>query len=179
MPSDYASLAITELPKTGGDTLWASAYEAYDRLSPALQQTLEGLTAVHSGDHFHKVAERAGKKLRTEVRGNPLNVGDNLDAVHPVIRTNPVTGWKGLFVNPVFTRRIVELTKPESDALLAFLYEHITGVSWRKRVGGVLADGDIRTTTSRSVSAGLRTPWPSGTTAQLSVSSPHDRRESR
>lgn len=31
----------------GGDTLWASGYEAYDRLSPAWQKLAEGLTATH------------------------------------------------------------------------------------------------------------------------------------
>jgi alpha-ketoglutarate-dependent taurine dioxygenase len=98
-PSDYAILKIHTLPVTGGDTLWASAYEAYDRLSPTYQKLLEGLTAVHDAKHFKVVADRAGKKLRTEYRGAPDNHGDELHTIHPVIRTNPVTGWKGLFVN--------------------------------------------------------------------------------
>jgi len=60
-----------------------------------------------------------------------------LKAVHPVIRTNPVTGWKGLFVNKGylsildflsyrFTKRIVALTKDESDNLLEYLFRHIS-----------------------------------------------------
>lgn len=36
VPSDYAMLKIHTLPPTGGDTMWASCYEAYDRLSPAM-----------------------------------------------------------------------------------------------------------------------------------------------
>ncbi len=97
-PSDYAVLQIKTLPPVGGDTLWASAYEAYDRLSPAYQKFLEGLTATHRGDFFVAGAAKAGIKLR-ENRGSPKNVGQDLEAVHPVIRTNPVTGWKGIFVN--------------------------------------------------------------------------------
>jgi len=125
-PSDYAILKIHTLPETGGDTLWASAYEAYDRLSPAYRTFLEGLTAIHSAQRFNTVAARHGRKIRTEARGAPDNVGDSLRAIHPVIRTNPVTGWKGLFVNKEFTQRIVEVTKDESDAILAYLFRHVS-----------------------------------------------------
>jgi hypothetical protein len=49
VPSDYAILKITHTPEdqTGGDTLWASGYEVYDRLSPAIQKLADNLTAVH------------------------------------------------------------------------------------------------------------------------------------
>jgi alpha-ketoglutarate-dependent taurine dioxygenase len=108
----------------GGDTLWASAYEAYDRLSPAYKKFLEGLTATHIGSHFLELAKRSGAEVR-EPRGSPDNVGQHLSTVHPVIRTNPVTGWKGLFVNQGFTKRINELTQTESDEVLKFLWDHI------------------------------------------------------
>lgn len=98
-PSDYAVLKIHTLPETGGDTLWASAYEAYDRLSIPYRTMLESLTALHSAKRFNTIAARYGRKVRTEARGAPDNIGDDLCAIHPVIRTNPVTGWKGLFVN--------------------------------------------------------------------------------
>lgn len=45
--------------------------------------------------------------------------------MHPVIRTNPTTGWKTLFVPRNFTRRINELTAAESDNLLEFLWDHV------------------------------------------------------
>lgn len=111
---------------TAGDTLWASAYEAYDRLSPAYKTFLEGLTATHIGQNFIDIARKTNATFR-EHRGAPENVGQHLSAVHPVIRTNPVTGWKGLFVNRVFTKRINELTPQESDRLLEFLFEHVDG----------------------------------------------------
>lgn len=88
VPSDYAMLKIHTLPPTGGDTLWASAYEVYDRLSPAMATFLEGLTATHDASFFHDEARRLGNPLRKGVRGSPLNVGEELQAVHPVIRTN-------------------------------------------------------------------------------------------
>jgi alpha-ketoglutarate-dependent taurine dioxygenase len=137
-PSDYSVLKMHTLPLTGGDTLWASTYEAYDRLSHAFRTFLEGLTAIHSAQCFNTVTKRHGSKVHTGPRGAPDNVGSALRAIHPVIRTNPVTGWKALFVNKEyhrgrikptyirFTKRIVEVTKDESDAILEYLFRHIS-----------------------------------------------------
>jgi alpha-ketoglutarate-dependent taurine dioxygenase len=88
----------------GGDTLWANAYDAYDRLSPTFRAFLEGLTATNRGDPFVEASKMTGQPLAKN-RGAPDNsspVGDDLTAVHPVIRTNPVTGWKALYVNPTY-----------------------------------------------------------------------------
>ncbi|CZS96905.1 probable taurine catabolism dioxygenase [Rhynchosporium graminicola] len=126
VPSDYAILKIHTLPPTGGDTLWASGYEIYDRLSPATAAYLENLTAIHDGNFFNGIAERLGNPLRTDARGSILNQGSNLQARHPVIRTNPVTGWKSVFVNKGFTKRIVELTKDESDVILNYLFDLVS-----------------------------------------------------
>ncbi|KAJ3024487.1 UNVERIFIED_CONTAM: hypothetical protein HDU68_008115 [Siphonaria sp. JEL0065] len=123
VPSDYAVLRLREGPPAGGDTLWASAYEVYERLSPAFQKFLEGLTATHSGDGFLKLAELGLATINPGPRGAPEDVGTHLTAVHPVIRTNPVTGWKGVFANKGFTRRINELSKDESDLVLNHLFQ--------------------------------------------------------
>ena len=125
VPSDYAMLKIHTLPPTGGDTLWASGYEIYDRLSPPMQTFLEGLTATHDAKFFLEEAERLGNPLRKGIRGHPLNQGDGLTAVHPLIRTNPVTGWKSVFVNKGFTRRINGVSRDESDMLLKYLLDLI------------------------------------------------------
>ncbi|KAG9125308.1 hypothetical protein FRC07_008166 [Ceratobasidium sp. 392] len=127
IPSDYAILKLHTLPKfneqvTGGDTLWASGYEVYDRLSPSLAKYLETLTAAHEAHFFRDAAKAYGYTVRDQVRGSPGNFGDALEAVHPIIRTNPVTGWKSVFVNPEFTKRIIGVTRDESDALLSYLF---------------------------------------------------------
>ncbi|ORE01888.1 TauD-domain-containing protein [Rhizopus microsporus var. microsporus] len=108
-------LKIDTLPPVGGDTLWSSGYTAYDRLSPALQKLLEGLQAVHSGQDQVDFANRAGHTVRRS----------HWTAVHPIIRTHPVTGWKALYVQPGFTRSIVGLSKRESDAILRLLFDHV------------------------------------------------------
>ncbi|OKL62723.1 hypothetical protein UA08_01897 [Talaromyces atroroseus] len=119
-PADYTSLRLTQLPSSGGDTLWASGYEIYDRFSRRYQQFLEGLTATFSGDGFIKAAERDPVNVRiyTEPRGSPLNVGDGLITVHPVVRTNPVTGWKSIYALGTFPKYINELNSEESEELL-------------------------------------------------------------
>ncbi|KAI9283276.1 hypothetical protein BY458DRAFT_486113 [Sporodiniella umbellata] len=110
-------LKIDTLPHTGGDTLWSSGYTAYDRLSPAFQQFVESLEVVHSGQHQVDVAHNAGLSVRRT----------KWESVHPLVRTHPVTGWKALYVQPVFTSHIVGLPKKESDTILNFLYDHIVG----------------------------------------------------
>lgn len=64
MPSDYAMLKIHTLPETGGDTLWTSGYELYDRLSEPMRTMLEGLTATHDAKFFHDEARRLGNPIR-------------------------------------------------------------------------------------------------------------------
>lgn len=120
-PADYTSLRLTQLPETGGDTLWASGYELYDRFSKPYQKFLEGLTATFTGDGFIRAAAAHPDTvfLHEGPRGSPLNVGKELTAVHPVVRTHPVTGWKSIFSLGPFPKYINELKGWESDDLLA------------------------------------------------------------
>jgi alpha-ketoglutarate-dependent taurine dioxygenase len=77
IPSDYAILKILTIPEdgTGGDTLWASGYEAYDRLSPIWQKFAESLTATHHQPNFNRVAKDFGQELIDGDRGAPENTG--------------------------------------------------------------------------------------------------------
>lgn len=110
------------VPPKGGDTLWASMTSAYDGLSYHMQNFLEGLTAVHDfvSGFKESLAEEGGReRLAAAVAANP-------PVRHPVIRTHPETGKKLIFVNSLFTTYIEGMRAKESDALLSFLYEHIT-----------------------------------------------------
>ena len=94
----------------------------YDRLSPSFAAYLETLEAIHEARLYNDVMAQQGRSVRMCERGSPANVGAHLEAVHPVVRTNPVTGWKSIFVNPAHTKRIVGVTKDESDLILNYLY---------------------------------------------------------
>ncbi|KAE8359233.1 putative alpha-ketoglutarate-dependent sulfonate dioxygenase [Aspergillus caelatus] len=117
IPSDYTILRLTVLPRTGGDTLWASGYELYDRLSPPYQKFLEGLDVTFSQPQFNQFAKDSGFEVFKGPRGAPENVGEELRAVHPLIRTNPVTGWKSVFAVGTHVEKINGLSDEESKHL--------------------------------------------------------------
>ncbi|KAB5576212.1 hypothetical protein GE09DRAFT_1094991 [Coniochaeta sp. 2T2.1] len=125
IPSDYALLKLTQLPKTGGDTLWASGYEVYDRISPTLRSFLDTLTGYYAQPGFNDAADRNGFKLYSAERGAPENVGEVLEAIHPVIRTNPVTGWKSVFAVGHHVKRINGLSEAESKHFLNWFVQLI------------------------------------------------------
>ncbi|KAK4442208.1 taurine dioxygenase [Podospora aff. communis PSN243] len=118
VPSDYALLRLTQLPKSGGDTLWASGYELYDRISPTLRSFLDTLTAYYAQPLFNEAAQRNKFDIYSAERGAPENVGDILEAIHPVVRTNPVTGWKSVFAVGHHVKRIHGLSEEESKHFL-------------------------------------------------------------
>jgi hypothetical protein len=46
---------------------------------------------------FEKIVKNANIKIYADARGHPENTGTPMKAVHPMVRTNPVTGWKSVF----------------------------------------------------------------------------------
>jgi taurine dioxygenase len=105
--------------------IFASQSAAYDALTPAFQTFLGGLTATHSGDRSYR---RTNKLLGIDDSQRVFP-----QAVHPVVRTHPVTGRKALFVNENFTMHINELSPPESRAVLDFLFAHSTKPAFQVR----------------------------------------------
>jgi taurine dioxygenase len=118
-------LYLHTVPESGGDTLFASQYAAYEALSPRLKTSLEGLTAFHDGGPSYR---RTNAKLGIPDTGKVYP-----SANHPVVRAHPVTGRKALYVNRGFTIRINELPEDEGGALLDFLIEHSTKPDFQVR----------------------------------------------
>jgi taurine dioxygenase len=120
-PPFGAVLQAVRLPSEGSDTCWASMIAAYERLSPSLQKTLDGLTATH---------DVSGPLIRAIEGGHSIGSLDEVRAAwplvtHPVVCRHPETGRKFLYVNSNFTTRINELTDAESEALLHFLFDWV------------------------------------------------------
>ncbi len=117
-------LYLLEVPPVGGDTLFANTQAAFDSLSGPMQQFLCGLTALHDGEHQYR-----GRYEGTEDEGKEYP-----HATHPVVRTHPVSGRNTLFVNRIFTTRIVELEEPESQLILNMLFDHIEQPEFQCRI---------------------------------------------
>ncbi|EPT01675.1 hypothetical protein FOMPIDRAFT_1059637 [Fomitopsis schrenkii] len=114
-PPSTTSLKVIAGPPYGGDTLWSSGYALYSSFSPAFQKYLEGLYAVHSAVAQADGSRAAGHTVRREP----------VESIHPIVRVHPVTGWKSIYVNPGFVRRILGVPKAESDAVLQLLFLQI------------------------------------------------------
>src|ERR1700737_2643169 len=132
-------LAAKCIPSSGGDTLWSSNSAAYEALSEPMRRLLDGLTAQHSiaksfpPERWQSDAAFKERYERAVAKHPPVN--------HPVVRTHPVSGRKGLFVNEGFTTHINELKARESQTLLAFLSAHSAQpeftIRWRWSVDDV------------------------------------------
>ena len=146
VPSKATLLYSVEIPSTGGNTLFASGYAAYETLDSAIRNRLEGRKALH---HYNYGSTQKGDDKGTEAFG---------ECVHPVFRTHEDTKKKAVYVNRLMTVKILDLPQDESDRLLKavfdhaekreFVYEHV----WRK--------GDLLLWDNRC-SSHARTDFPS------------------
>ena len=132
-------LSAQQVPEFGGDTLWASSTAAYAALSKPMQALLDGLSASHDIRKSFPAARFA--ITETDAARFEKAKQDHPPVSHPVVRTHPVSGKKGLFVSEGFTTHINELTEAESEALLRFLFAHATHpnfqVRWHWQAGDV------------------------------------------
>jgi taurine dioxygenase len=149
-PSATTLLYGVTIPPVGGDTLFASTRAAFEGLSPAMQTMLRDLRAIHSATRAYDPSTTGTAKYEGKAAIN-YRFSDAIreEHEHPVVRTHPETGRLSLFVNPMFTQRIVGLHENESRALLEMLYTHIVRPEYTCRVGwapGTLTIWDNRCT---------------------------------
>jgi taurine dioxygenase len=121
-PAMGSVLYALEVPRTGGDTLFASMYHAYEALSDGMKKALSGLKALHSSRHVFGESRKQSEPDVDDRLGNPDLAAQ--DAVHPVVIIHPTTGRKALYVNPGFTVRFEGWSDEDSKPLLEYLYEH-------------------------------------------------------
>lgn len=132
-PSLGTCLYARVIPKLGGDTIWVNSVAAFDGLSDRMKAHVDGLFAYHDNYQPYDEHVRAemwqgddfeyNKKMRAEYR----------PVLHPVVRTHPVSGKKGLFVNESMTTFIKDLDKRESDFLLNYLFDHLRAPEFQCR----------------------------------------------
>jgi len=114
------------IPPVGGDTLFCDCTRAYEALSAGMQAMLAPLRAIHSATRAYGTQGAFAKE--TEKRTMQIIVSETANAslTHPLVRTHPVTGRKALFVSPVYTVGIDGFAQKEADAILGFLFGHMT-----------------------------------------------------
>ena len=131
-PPAVSMLQALELPEVGGDTLFASMYAAFETLSTPLRDLVEGLEALHDGlPSFTRYLMDSGTPDGPERLARMRE--ESTTAVHPVVRRHPETGRKALYINRVFTQRIMGLTDIESRNLLNLLCDHSEQASFQVR----------------------------------------------
>jgi taurine dioxygenase len=112
-PAMASMLYALEVPRAGGNTLFANGYTAYETLPPEIKRRIDGRKALNAYD-YETAATKRGTRLTQSVPSY----------AHPVLRTHPATGRKALYVNRLMTVRIEGLPAQESDDLLAMLFDH-------------------------------------------------------
>jgi taurine dioxygenase len=117
-PSLGSVLLAREVPDVGGDTLFCDMYAAYEGLPEKVRTSLDGLHAVHDFARTFGRMMSAEELAKKRLEFPP--------AEHPVVRTHPETGRKGLYVNAAFTSHIAGMEPAESDRLLELLYRQAT-----------------------------------------------------
>jgi taurine dioxygenase len=148
-PPSYTLLHAWDVPASGGDTVWANQYLAYEQLSGGLKKTLAHLSAVHSAGMAYGtdgILDKFKDFTSMAIAPSPDAYQEH---VHPVVVEHPVTGRTTLYVNPVYTTRFAGWTKEESHTLLAHLYRHSINENFTCRLRwevGTLAIWDNRCT---------------------------------
>jgi len=119
VPPKAAMLHSLEIPPTGGNTHFANMFAAYETLPADLKQAAAGKIAVHDASTNSAGLLRKGYRQVTDVR-------EVVGARHPLVRTEPKSSRKALFLGRRPNSYVVGLSVPESEALLDALWAHAT-----------------------------------------------------
>jgi taurine dioxygenase len=112
IPSKGTLLYSVEIPSSGGETLFASGYAAYDTLDPVLRNKLEGKIAKH---HYNYGAV---------IKNDPRATEAFSESSHPLFRTHEETGRKAIYVNRLMTVGIEDMPQEQAEPLLEALFDH-------------------------------------------------------
>lgn len=115
-PSTASILRAVAVPQLGGDTVFVNVVEAYERLPDEVKERIDPLKARHD---TQILAEGLPDEQKAAV------VAANPPVEHPVVRVHPETGEKAIYVNAIFTRRILGVSEEESEELLGVLLNQV------------------------------------------------------
>src|SRR5262249_37443026 len=118
-PPKAAILYALEVPPSGGNTYFADMFAAYETLAPELKAAIKGRLAIHDASRNSAGELRKGYKEVTDVR-------ETVGARHPLVRTDPKTGRKALFLGRRPNSYVIGMDVAESERLLDALWAHVS-----------------------------------------------------
>tara|TARA_B100000579_G_scaffold426893_1_gene434747 strand:- start:366 stop:1193 length:828 start_codon:yes stop_codon:yes gene_type:complete len=116
-PTKVIILRSIKVPPVGGDTMFSNMEIAWDTLDEKIKSKIKNKKAVHSSLGAAAFVEKYEK-----MKGNG-NI-DEYSNVHPVLRTHPETGKKILYVNSMYTKKILDIDEKESNEILEKIFQH-------------------------------------------------------
>ncbi len=149
VPPSFTLLYCLDAPPSGGDTIWANQYMAYETLHHDVRETLRGLDAVHSAGLAYGTGgylDHVKDQISTPIEPSKDAFREQ---THPAIIAHAETGKSALYVNPVYTTRLAGLSEADSRTLLQQVHPHAVSerFTWRLRwAKGTLAIWDNRST---------------------------------
>jgi taurine dioxygenase len=136
VPPAATLLYGVDIPPSGGDTLYADQYGAYEALPADLKDRIEGRLGIHSARRGYAKAGLYGD--RDVGRSMAIVASDDALAtqLHPLVRTHPETGRRALYCSLAYTIGIDGMDQSEADALLGEVFvrlapeEHVYRHRW-------------------------------------------------
>ena len=116
-PTKVIILRSIKVPPVGGDTMFSNMEIAYETLDEEIKSSIKNKKAVHSS-----LGAAAFTEAYKAMEGN-----GNLDEysnVHPMVRTHPETGKKILYVNSMYTKKILDTDEHQSEEILNKIFIH-------------------------------------------------------
>jgi taurine dioxygenase len=166
IPARATLLYSIEVPKQGGDTLFANQYAAYDDLPRSKKKQLENLVALH---HYGNRDEQ-DKRSRTVASVLTGEQEKKMAWVrHPIVRNHPVTGRKALYSVSGSSFRVEGMPDDEAVDLLDELKAHATQQKYQLRLKYGVGDLVIWDNASLLHSATLTDPADPRTLWRITV----------
>jgi taurine dioxygenase len=123
-----------EVPKYGGDTAFANMYLAYEGLSEGLKAVLASLKIVYSGKDIWSKNAALDKDKRLRLREGHSFTEDQLESVHPAVRSHPRTGRKALYVTNAYFKRFEGWSEEDSRPLVDYLAQQPYRIQYQTRI---------------------------------------------
>jgi len=166
VPARATLLYSIEVPKKGGDTLFADQYTAYEELPASLKRTVENRVALHhygNRDDQDRSSRTVASVLTEDQEKKMAWVR------HRIVRKHPVTGRKALYSVSGSSFGIEGMPEDEAIELLDELKAHATQQKYQYRLKYGVGDVVIWDNASLLHSATLTDPEDPRTLWRITV----------